>query len=309
MRRAASAARRPCRFAAEGAKVVVADLSEGPGSELADEIGGTFVRVNVADEQSVKDMYADVVATYGGLDVLFNNAGISPADDDLILTTELDAWRRVQEVNLTSVYLCCKYGAIRRRTRHNGRLVAARQGHCQVLKNHVLLLTFESDRGMGARQVVRRLEAGTGKALGETAVGVHKDYLATGACLSGDGKLLLVPSGRARSSFSVWNLTMGKLARNYRSNITGALLCPLPRRADGGRSGPRRGIVRLQWRGQTHSPFRDGRRRLAANFLAGRQMAGGGMLRSLTVWEVATGKRLRTIEQCRVRWRSPRTAR
>lgn len=98
------------RFAAEGAKVVVADLSEGPGTELADEIGGTFVRVNVADEQSVKDMYASVVATYGGVDVLFNNAGISPADDDSILTTELDAWRRVQEVNLTSVYLCCKYG-------------------------------------------------------------------------------------------------------------------------------------------------------------------------------------------------------
>jgi NAD(P)-dependent dehydrogenase (short-subunit alcohol dehydrogenase family) len=98
------------RFSAEGAKVVVADLAEFEGSKLANEIGGTFVRVNVADETSVKEMYAKVVETYGGVDILFNNAGISPADDDSILTTELDAWKRVQDVNLTSVYLCCKYG-------------------------------------------------------------------------------------------------------------------------------------------------------------------------------------------------------
>jgi NAD(P)-dependent dehydrogenase (short-subunit alcohol dehydrogenase family) len=98
------------RFAAEGAKVVVADLSEKEGTELAQAINGTFVKVNVADEESVKAMYALVVKIYGGVDVLFNNAGISPADDDSILTTDLDAWHRVQEVNLTSVYLCCKYG-------------------------------------------------------------------------------------------------------------------------------------------------------------------------------------------------------
>ncbi|HUY17292.1 MAG TPA: 3-oxoacyl-ACP reductase [Acidimicrobiales bacterium] len=98
------------RFGAEGAKVVVADLADFEGSKLANEIGGTFVRVNVADEASVKEMYAKVVETYGGVDILFNNAGISPADDDSILTTELDAWKRVQDVNLTSVYLCCKYG-------------------------------------------------------------------------------------------------------------------------------------------------------------------------------------------------------
>jgi NAD(P)-dependent dehydrogenase (short-subunit alcohol dehydrogenase family) len=98
------------RFASEGAKVVVADLSEKEGTELANEIGGTFVKVNVADEESVKAMYASVVETYGGVDILFNNAGISPGDDDSILTTGLEAWQRVQDVNLTSVYLCCKYG-------------------------------------------------------------------------------------------------------------------------------------------------------------------------------------------------------
>ncbi|HUZ42069.1 MAG TPA: 3-oxoacyl-ACP reductase [Acidimicrobiales bacterium] len=98
------------RFAAEGAKVVVADLSKKEGTKLAQAINGTFIEVNVADEESVKAMYAQAVKTYGGVDILFNNAGISPADDDSILTTDLDAWHRVQEVNLTSVYLCCKYG-------------------------------------------------------------------------------------------------------------------------------------------------------------------------------------------------------
>ncbi len=98
------------RFAAEGARVVVADLADDAGSALAAEIGGTYVHVDVADEASVQAMYTRVVEVYGGVDILFNNAGISPADDDSILTTGLDAWRRVQDVNLTSVYLCCKYG-------------------------------------------------------------------------------------------------------------------------------------------------------------------------------------------------------
>jgi NAD(P)-dependent dehydrogenase (short-subunit alcohol dehydrogenase family) len=97
-------------FAAEGARVVVADMDETAGPALAEELGGLFVSVNVASEDSVKAMYAAVVAAYGGVDILFNNAGISPNDDDSILTTGLDAWRRVQDVNLTSVYLCCKYG-------------------------------------------------------------------------------------------------------------------------------------------------------------------------------------------------------
>jgi NAD(P)-dependent dehydrogenase (short-subunit alcohol dehydrogenase family) len=98
------------RFAAEGAHVVVADLDKDGGSGLADEIGGLFVRADVTDADDVQAMYAAAVERFGGLDVLFNNAGISPPDDDSILETELDAWRRVQEVNLTSVYLCCKYG-------------------------------------------------------------------------------------------------------------------------------------------------------------------------------------------------------
>jgi NAD(P)-dependent dehydrogenase (short-subunit alcohol dehydrogenase family) len=97
------------RFAEEGAKVVCVDIDEESGSKAANEVGGLFLRADVTDEDAVRDLFQQVVDTYGRLDIAFNNAGISPPDDDSILTTGLDAWRRVQEVNLTSVYLCCKY--------------------------------------------------------------------------------------------------------------------------------------------------------------------------------------------------------
>jgi NAD(P)-dependent dehydrogenase (short-subunit alcohol dehydrogenase family) len=96
------------RFAAEGANVVVADVNDEAGTVAADEVGGTFVRVDVTDAGQVDALFAKANDTYGSVDIAFNNAGISPPDDDSILVTGLDAWRRVQEVNLTSVYLCCK---------------------------------------------------------------------------------------------------------------------------------------------------------------------------------------------------------
>lgn len=98
------------RFRDEGAEVVVADVDEAAGERVATEVGGTFVATDVTDEQSVAQLYASTAARHGGIDVLFNNAGISPPDDDSILVTGLDAWRRVQDVNLTSVFLCCKLG-------------------------------------------------------------------------------------------------------------------------------------------------------------------------------------------------------
>ncbi|GAA4213724.1 MULTISPECIES: 3-oxoacyl-ACP reductase [Microbispora] len=97
------------RFAEEGAKVVVADLDETAGAKAADEVGGLFVRVDVANEDDVARMYRTASEEFGSVDIAFNNAGISPPDDDSILETGIDAWRRVQEVNLTSVYLCCKH--------------------------------------------------------------------------------------------------------------------------------------------------------------------------------------------------------
>ena len=96
------------RLAADGATVVVADLDEGAGSAVAQEVSGLFVRADVTDATDVENLFATTQERYGSVDVAFNNAGISPPDDGSILETGLDAWRRVQEVNLTSVYLCCK---------------------------------------------------------------------------------------------------------------------------------------------------------------------------------------------------------
>jgi NAD(P)-dependent dehydrogenase (short-subunit alcohol dehydrogenase family) len=97
------------RLASEGAKVVAVDIDTAAGQAAAAEVGGLFVPANVADEADVRQLFDQVAAEFGRIDIAFNNAGISPPDDDSILTTGIDAWRRVQEVNLTSVYLCCKY--------------------------------------------------------------------------------------------------------------------------------------------------------------------------------------------------------
>src|SRR5919106_4157448 len=98
------------RFAEEGARVCVADLADEPGQEAASEIEGLYVHADVTDEGDVQRMYRETAERFGGIDVLFNNAGLSPPDDDSILDTGLEAWERVQNVNLGSVYLCCKYG-------------------------------------------------------------------------------------------------------------------------------------------------------------------------------------------------------
>jgi len=111
------------RFAAEGARVVCADVDETSGKAAASEVDGTFVQVDVTDEDQVRALFQQAVDTYGGLDIAFNNAGISPPDDDSILTTELDAWQRVQQVNLTSVYLCCKFAIEHMRASGGGSII------------------------------------------------------------------------------------------------------------------------------------------------------------------------------------------
>jgi NAD(P)-dependent dehydrogenase (short-subunit alcohol dehydrogenase family) len=90
-------------FQREGATVVGVDLGEGSPGDLA-------LAADVTDERAVQQLYAEVVERYGRVDVLFNNAGISPDDDASVLDTTLEAWQRVQDVNLKSVFLCCKYG-------------------------------------------------------------------------------------------------------------------------------------------------------------------------------------------------------
>jgi NAD(P)-dependent dehydrogenase (short-subunit alcohol dehydrogenase family) len=90
-------------FQREGARVVGVDLIEGAPGDLA-------LAVDVTEEFAVQQMYAQVVEEYGRVDILFNNAGISPDDDTSVLETTLEAWQRVQDVNLKSVFLCCKHG-------------------------------------------------------------------------------------------------------------------------------------------------------------------------------------------------------
>jgi NAD(P)-dependent dehydrogenase (short-subunit alcohol dehydrogenase family) len=91
------------RFADEGAIVVGVDLAKGAAGELS-------LQADVADEQDVIRMYAETREAFGRIDVLFNNAGINPTDDASVLETSLETWQRVQDVNVRSVFLCCKHG-------------------------------------------------------------------------------------------------------------------------------------------------------------------------------------------------------
>src|SRR5918992_128277 len=90
-------------FKEEGATVAGVDLSEDSEGDLA-------IQADVTDDEQVRGMYARAREELGHVDVLFNNAGISPPDDVSVLNTSLEAWQRVQDVNLKSVFLCCKHG-------------------------------------------------------------------------------------------------------------------------------------------------------------------------------------------------------
>ncbi|MDQ3767563.1 MAG: glucose 1-dehydrogenase [Actinomycetota bacterium] len=116
------------RFSREGARVCVADMNEEAGQRSAAEAGAEageafFLKANVADPASVQTMYAETAERFGGIDTLYNNAGIMPEDDASILDTEPDSWQRVQDVNTKGVYLCCKYGIPYLRERGGGSVI------------------------------------------------------------------------------------------------------------------------------------------------------------------------------------------
>jgi len=111
-------------FSQEGASVCVADVSAEAGEEAAAGCREAFFQqVDVTDPASVDSMYAAAAERYGGVDVLYNNAGIMPPDDDSILVTEPDAWDRVQAVNAKGVYLCCRHGIPRLLERGGGSVI------------------------------------------------------------------------------------------------------------------------------------------------------------------------------------------
>ena len=98
-------------FTEEGASVCVADVNAAAAEQTSALCPGSFAqRVDVADEESVAAMMTATAERYGGIDVLYNNAGISPGDDASVLETSAEAWDRVQDVNTKGVFLCCKHG-------------------------------------------------------------------------------------------------------------------------------------------------------------------------------------------------------
>jgi len=98
-------------FSEEGAQVCVADVLHEQGEATAAECRDAFfAHVDVTDPDSVQAMYEATAERYGGVDVLYNNAGIMPPDDASILDTEPETWERVHQVNTRGVFLCCKHG-------------------------------------------------------------------------------------------------------------------------------------------------------------------------------------------------------
>jgi NAD(P)-dependent dehydrogenase (short-subunit alcohol dehydrogenase family) len=111
-------------FSEEGAQVCVADVNLEAAESVANESRDAFAhQVDVADEASVKAMMDATAERYGGIDVLYNNAGISPSDDASVLDTGVDAWDRVQAVNTKGVFLCCKHGIPHLQQRGGGSVI------------------------------------------------------------------------------------------------------------------------------------------------------------------------------------------
>jgi len=112
-------------FTEEGARVCVADVNDQAAEETVSLCAGEAfaAAVDVADEEQVVVMYAQAAERFGGVDVLYNNAGISPGDDASVLETSVEAWQRVQDVNTKGVFLCCKHGIPRLLERGGGSVI------------------------------------------------------------------------------------------------------------------------------------------------------------------------------------------
>ncbi len=134
------------RFAAEGAMVVIGDLDETAGQAAAALVGGLFVKVNVTDQNEVNHLFDTTFDTYGSVDVAFNNAGISPSNDDSIETTELPAWQNVQDVNLKSVYLCCR-AALRHMVRQGSGSIINTASFVAVLGSATSQISYTASKG------------------------------------------------------------------------------------------------------------------------------------------------------------------
>jgi NAD(P)-dependent dehydrogenase (short-subunit alcohol dehydrogenase family) len=134
------------RFAAEGAKVVIGDFNPETGEAAAAEVGGLFVPVDVTDELQVNALFDTTAVRYGSVDIAFNNAGISPPEDDSIETTELPAWEKVQDVNLKSVYLCSR-AALRHMTAQRSGSIINTASFVAVMGSATSQISYTASKG------------------------------------------------------------------------------------------------------------------------------------------------------------------
>ncbi len=134
------------RMHAEGATIVVGDLDFEAGTAAAEELDGLFVPTDVADEHAVDALFDTTAQAYGSVDIAFNNAGISPPEDDLIENTELAAWQRVQDVNLKSVYLCCR-AALRHMVPAGGGSIINTASFVAVLGSATSQISYTASKG------------------------------------------------------------------------------------------------------------------------------------------------------------------
>jgi NAD(P)-dependent dehydrogenase (short-subunit alcohol dehydrogenase family) len=134
------------RLRAEGATVVIGDMDEVAGEKAAAEVEGMFIKVNVTDEADVDNLFDLTAKTYGSVDIAFNNAGISPPDDDSIETTELPAWQKVQDVNLKSVYLCSR-AALRHMTKQGSGSIINTASFVAVLGSATSQISYTASKG------------------------------------------------------------------------------------------------------------------------------------------------------------------
>jgi NAD(P)-dependent dehydrogenase (short-subunit alcohol dehydrogenase family) len=134
------------RLRAEGATVVIGDMDEEAGKKAAAEVEGLFIKVNVTDEAEVDNLFDLTAKTYGSVDIAFNNAGISPPDDDSIETTELPAWQKVQDVNLKSVYLCSR-AALRHMTKQGSGSIINTASFVAVLGSATSQISYTASKG------------------------------------------------------------------------------------------------------------------------------------------------------------------
>ena len=143
------------RMRAEGATIVIGDMNPASGEAAAASVDGLFVQVNVTDEDQVNNLFDTAARVYGSVDIAFNNAGISPDDDDSIEITELPAWEKVQDVNLKSVYLCSR-AALRHMTKQGSGSIINTASFVAVMGSATSQISYSASKG-GVLSMTREL--------------------------------------------------------------------------------------------------------------------------------------------------------